>query len=271
MITERKTTLDSGLQEVRLRADFVLGETVSFIILGAMPESQKNDLLRRIQEGSPLFSALGTANLKALLEIGRTSKVAAGHTLFHMGDEPDRFFVIITGSARASAPSHDGRDLVLRLLTHGDVFGEIGVLDGGVRTADVVTTAPCELLVFERNRFKRYMLERPEVAIELVEVLAKRLRQTTELLTDNVFLGVPARLAKVLLGLARSNMPSEMGDGRIEIEFSQQELADMTGTSRVSINKQLRAWEELGLVGIKRRNLTIHDIQGLENFAEVCL
>lgn len=248
-----------------------MGELVAFIILNAMSESGENTLIRRIRERSALFAALGPANFEALLEIGRTTQVAAGHTLFHKGDPPDRFFVIIAGSAKASAPSHDGRDLVLRLLAPGDVFGEIGVLDGGVRTADVVTTTACELLVFERIRFKQYMLERPEVAIELVGVLAKRLRHTTELLTDNVFLAVPARLAKILLGLARERTPSAPENDRLEITLSQQELADMVGTSRVSINKQLRAWEDLGLVDIKRRHLTINDIDGLEDFIEVCL
>lgn len=236
-----------------------------------MTESKKNDLTRRIRKGSPLFASLGPANFEALIEIGRTTQIAAGHTLFHKGDEPDRFFVIITGSARASVPSHDGRDLVLRLLGPGDVFGEIGVLDGGVRTADVATTEVCELMVFERNNFKRYMLERPEVAIELVGVLAQRLRHTTELLTDNVFLGVPARLAKVLFGLAGGSTAPASEKHRVEITLSQQELANMTGSSRVSINKQLRAWEDLGLVDIKRRRLTIHDIDGLKYFTELCL
>jgi CRP-like cAMP-binding protein len=236
-----------------------------------MPESEKNTLIRLIRDSSPLFSRLESEHIGALLDIGRTTKVESGQMLFRKGDEPDRFFVIVTGSARAVVPSHDGRDLVLRLMGPGDVFGEIAALDGEARTADVITTEACELLIFERNRFKQYMLERPEVATELVAVLARRLRTTTELLTDNVFLGVPARLAKVLLGLARGRTPSGPEKDRIDIEYSQQELADMTGTSRVSINKQLRAWEDLGLVSIKRRLLTILDIEGLEDCAEVGL
>ncbi len=236
-----------------------------------MSDAAKEVLVRQIRESSPLFASMEPNSIADLLEIGRTTKVPSGHILFHKGDEPDRFFVLVKGSAKASAPSHDGRDLVLRLLSSGDVFGEIAVLDGGARTADVTTTEPCEVLIFERKRFNRFLLDHPEVAVELAGVLARRLRHTTELLSDNAFLGVPARLAKVLLSLARSSGGPADDEKRIEIELSQQELGEMVGTSRVSINKQLRDWEEQGLVGIKRRRLTILDIDRLEDFADMCL
>jgi CRP/FNR family cyclic AMP-dependent transcriptional regulator len=240
-------------------------------ILVRMSDAAKEALVQQIREGSPLFAAMSQENLATLLEIGRSTNVPAAQVLFHKGDEPDRFFVVVAGSARASAPSHDGRDLVVRLFAAGDICGEIAVLDGGARTADVTTTEPCELLVFERNRFNRYLIDHPEVTRELAGILARRLRQTTELLSDNAFLGVPARLAKVLLSLARSRGGASADDKVITIELSQQELAEMVGTSRVSINKQLREWEEQGLVEIKRRRLTIHDIGELEDFADVGL
>jgi CRP/FNR family cyclic AMP-dependent transcriptional regulator len=240
-------------------------------ILASMSDAANDALIRQVREGSPLFASIEQESLAALLEIGRTTKVPAGHVLFHKGDEPDRFFLIVAGAARASAPSHDGRDLVLRLFAAGDILGEIAVMDGGQRTGDVTTTKACELLVFERNRFNRYLHDHPDVALELVRILAQRLRHTTELLTDNVFLGVSARLAKVLLSLARNNADIMTDDEHITIELSQQELAELTGTSRVSINKQLREWEEQGLVEIKRRHLTIRDLDGLEDFADVCL
>ncbi len=236
-----------------------------------MSEAAKDALIRQIREGNALFARVDPESIADLLEIGRTTEVPAGHVLFHKGDEPDRFFVLVTGSARASAPSHDGRDLVVRLLTAGEIFGEIGVLDGMARTADVTTTEACELLVFERNRFNRYLLDHPEVALELARLLARRLRHTTELLSDNAFLGVPARLAKVLLSLARSGGDPNDVEQRIEIELSQQELGEMVGTSRVSINKQLREWEEQGLVKIRRRRLKILDFEGLEDFADMSL
>ena len=236
-----------------------------------MSNAARESLIRKVREGSPLFAALSSENLSQLLDIGRTTKVPAEELLFRKGDVPDRFFVIVTGSAKANAPSTDGRSLVVRLLGPGDIFGEIAVLDGGARTADVATSEPCELLIFERARFNRFLLDHPEMGIELLGVLARRLRLTTELLVDNVFLGVHVRLARVLIGLARSQSDINPGERQVTIELSQQEIADMAGTSRVSINKQLREWEELGLVEINRRRLTILDIDGLEDCAEVCL
>jgi CRP/FNR family cyclic AMP-dependent transcriptional regulator len=236
-----------------------------------MSNTARESLIHQVRENSPLFAALSSESLSQLLDMGRTTKVPAGQLLFRKGDEPDRFFVIVTGSAKASTPSTDGRSLVVRLLGPGDIFGEIAVLDGGARTADVATSKPCELLIFERARFKRYLLDHPEMGIELLGVLARRLRLTTELLVDNVFLGVQVRLARVLIGLARSQSDISPRESQITIELSQQEIAEMAGTSRVSINKQLREWEKLGLLEIKRRRLTILDIEGLEDCVEVCL
>ena len=236
-----------------------------------MSSTARESLIQKVREGSPLFAALSDEKLSQLLDIGRTTKVPAGQLLFRKGDDPDRFFVIVSGSAKANTPSTDGRSLVVRLFGPGDIFGEIAVLDGGARTADVATSEPCELLIFERTRFNRYLLEHPAMGIELLGVLARRLRHTTELLVDNVFLGVPVRLARVLIGLARSQSEISPHERQITIELSQQEIADMAGTSRVSINKQLREWEELGLLEIKRRRLTILDIDGLEDCVEVYL
>ena len=236
-----------------------------------MSNTARESLIHQVRENSPLFAALSSENLSQLLDMGRTTKVPAGQLLFRKGDEPDRFFVIVIGSAKASTPSTDGRSLVVRLLGPGDIFGEIAVLDGGARTADVATSEPCELLIFERTRFNRYLLDHPEMGIELLGVLARRLRLTTELLVDNVFLGVPVRLARVLIGLARNQSDISPGERQSTIELSQQEIADMAGTSRVSINKHLREWEELGLIEINRRRVTILDSDGLEDCAEVCL
>lgn len=128
----------------------------------------RDALKRRIREESTLFSTLNEREIDALLDIARVTQVGAKHRVFHKGNKADRFFALMRGRARVTTTSHDGRELVLRLLEPGDIFGEIAVLDGRDRTADVVTSEPCELLVIERNRFNAYLLERPEVDLKLM-------------------------------------------------------------------------------------------------------
>jgi len=226
-------------------------------------------LRQRIQETSPLFSSLEAGELEALLAIGRRTKVPGNHSLFQRGSAADRFFVLLSGRARVVFTAHDGRELVVRLLEPGDVFGEIAVLDGGERTATVSTTEPCELLVVERSRLRSHLIAHPELNLKLLSLLAARLRQTTELLTDNVFLDVATRLAKVLRALVQSHGKPTRSGTRIDLKISQQELADMTGTSRVSVNKQLMSWQEQGLLSTERRVVTVHDMSAMEALAGV--
>lgn len=167
--------------------------------------------------------------------------------------------------------AQDGRELVLRLLGPGDVFGEIAVLDGSERTADVTTTEASEVLVIERKRFLAYLRENSNIAVKLLGIMAAKLRDTTEQLSDNVFLDVSARLAKILLALA-SNYGEESASGRrIELKLSQQDLADMAGTSRVSVNKLMRGWQEQNIIHTEKRFITVHDLSALEEISGVYL
>jgi CRP-like cAMP-binding protein len=228
-------------------------------------------LRQLIRETSLLFSALTDAELEFLLDLGRTMDVPARQPLFYRGDDPDRFFLLIQGHAKVTTTAQDGRELVLRMLGPGDFFGEIAVLDGSERTADVTTTESSEVLVIERKRFLTYLREHPAVAVKLLGILAAKLRETTEQLSDNVFLDVSARLAKILLALANSYGEESDGGQRIELKLSQQDLADMAGTSRVSVNKLMRSWEDQRIVHTEKRFITIDDLSALEALTGVYL
>src|SRR5262249_10947893 len=141
----------------------------------------------------------------------------------------------------------------LNVIHGGEIFGEIALLDGGVRTADAIAMSDCDLLIIERRDFIPFVHDHPEVAVKLIEILCARLRQTTEHVEDLVFLDMPTRLAKLLLRL------TDQTGGALphKLSVTQREISQMIGTSRESINKQLRAWAQVNWVVLKRGKIVV--------------
>ena len=194
--------------------------------------------------GSALFGHLGDGERDRIESMGRTQRLAAGQEIFHKGDRPAAIYGLVEGEARVSAPSPDGRELTLRSLGPGDVFGEIGVFDRKPRSATVVAVQDVVLAVIDARDFRDYLRRHPDTALKLLELLARRLRTTTESLEDSAFLTISGRLARALLSLA-----TESREGCWVVEVSSQtDLARMVGTNRESVNRQLRAWVAAGVI-----------------------
>jgi len=143
---------------------------------------------------------------------------------------------------------------MFNLIPAGAIFGEIAVLDGLPRTADAMAMTDCELLAIERRDFLSLIRERPEFSLKLIEVLCRRLRQTTEHLEDMMFLDLRSRLAKALL---QRYEDVKSTSGRSKIALTQRNLGEMIGMSRESTNKQLRVWERQNVIAIERGGIVI--------------
>jgi CRP-like cAMP-binding protein len=163
---------------------------------------------------------------------------------------------------RISAPSELGKDAIFNLITPGEIFGEIALLDGGQRTADAVAIESCDLMVLERRDFIPLLREYPDIAMRLIEVLCHRLRRTTEQVEDVMFLGLSSRLAKALLYLHQRS-PNEAP--REAIRVTQREISQMIGVSRESANKQLRDWERRKWLKLERGGVVILAPRALAN------
>jgi len=172
-------------------------------------------------------------------------------------------FALCSGTVKISTPSADGKGAMFNLISEGAIFGEIAVLDGLPRTADAIALTDCELMVIERRDFVALIRERAEFAVKLIEVLCRRLRQTTDQLEDVMFLDLPGRLAKALLQAAKSAGPS----GGKKIALTQRNLSEMIGMSRESTNKQLRAWEKRKWIELQRGGIVILAPDALETIA----
>jgi CRP/FNR family cyclic AMP-dependent transcriptional regulator len=214
----------------------------------------------RLLRSHPFFSGLATQIVERLIPHALTRKVKKGTLLFRKGDMGTNLYAVCAGAVRVSAPSSQGKDAVFNLIVPGEIFGEIAFLDGGPRTADAVMIVSGELMVIERRDFLPLLQDYPELAVRLLEILCRRLRHTSELVEDVVFLGLEARLAKALLYLYEHSL----SEPPHELKVTQREISQLIGVSRESANKQLRSWQRKKWVKLERGGLSILSLDALK-------
>ena len=231
-----------------------------------MSRSHHTDL-RSLLKRVPNFFHLEERDLDALLAISATKELQPREVLFRKGAEGSQLFLILRGRVKVTTAGADGKELVLRIMDPGEVIGEIALLDGSPRSATITALEAVELLGIHRGDLLPFLHDHPAMAINLLESVAKRLRTLSELLEETTFLNVPSRLARKLLSLAHAYGRKGPAGLHIELGLSQQELGEMVGASRESVNKQMRAWTEDQVLSMDRRRITIYDESLLEKLA----
>jgi CRP/FNR family transcriptional regulator, cyclic AMP receptor protein len=208
------------------------------------------------------------------LRILAASTTAAHHkantTIFQKGEPGDSMMAVVRGRVKICAFSVEGKEFVLNIIDRGELFGEIALLDGQSRTADAVTLEDTDLLVLQRSRFVPFLTAHPELTARLFAVLCQRLRQTSEHLEDTLFREASSRTARAVLRLAATFGQQQPGKKavRLDIKLSQQQLGNLVGISRESVNKHLGEWSRAGYLAFEAGIITILDREALESLAE---
>jgi CRP-like cAMP-binding protein len=207
----------------------------------------------------PLFAALGPDAAESLEPSLSHVKVVRGDVIFNEGDDGDALFVIEDGKVKISRSAADGRENLLAVLGPGEMFGELSLFDPSPRTASAIAVTDGSLLQFPHDALRPWLAERPEVAPALLQALAQRLRRTNEALADLVFSDVPGRVAKTLLQLAdRFGQPDGAGI-RVTHDLTQEELAQLVGASRETVNKALADFASRGWLRLEGRAVLLLD------------
>jgi len=222
---------------------------------------------RAVLRRSALFAPLGDDEIDAILAHAMVTRYAEGDQIFAKGDPGNSMMAVLKGRIMISAPSTDGRQVVLTVFRDGDVFGEIALLDGKERTADATAMADCELLVVPRRELLSLLERRPEICISLLVVLCERLRRTNEQVEDLAFLDLEARIAKVLVRLAEENGESGAPARPVGVKISQRALGELVGGSRESVNKHLQDWKRSGIIDLGKGAIMIRDLKALAAYA----
>ena len=212
---------------------------------------------------APIFMGLDTSAADALRASMNLVKLRKGQSLFKEGDDGDHLFVVSSGKVKLGTKSVDGRENLLMILGPGDMFGELSLFDSGPRTATATAVTDSKLLALGQDKVIPWVKEHPEVSLQLLARLASRLRRTNEVVGDLVFSDVPGRVAKALIDLG-----VKFGDKRTEGLFvnhdlTQEELAQLVGASRETVNKALADFAQRGWLRLEARSVMILDYERL--------
>ncbi|GAB2471420.1 Crp/Fnr family transcriptional regulator [Xylanimonas ulmi] len=216
---------------------------------------------------APLFADMDDAESRTLLETMVPVELSRSDVLFREGEPGDRLYVIAQGKIKLGRRSSDGRENLLSVLGPGEMFGELSLFDPGPRTATASSVADSVVYELRHQALVAWVNQHPQVATHLLGALARRLRRTNETLADLVFSDVPGRVAKALLDLStRFGEPSEEGV-RVAHDLTQEELAQLVGASRETVNKALADFAGRGWVRREGRAVVLLDIDRLERRA----
>jgi CRP/FNR family cyclic AMP-dependent transcriptional regulator len=214
-----------------------------------------------------LFRGLEPPILEEILALSVTKRLQDGEVLFLRGEPGSGMYGILNGSVKITVSSPTGKELMLGVMGPGELFGEIALLDGGPRTANAVAVGSTKVLVIPHRQFRAFLTRRPELCLYFLNILCERIRTTNARLEDVAFLGLSARLAKVLLHFAAAHGVVGPHGTTIRRRLSQQALGQLVGSSRESVNKQLQAWRKAGWITMERGQITISQAERLERFA----
>jgi CRP-like cAMP-binding protein len=214
-----------------------------------------------------LFCELDDTALNALANRVVQRRYRKGNVVFVQGEQGDRCFAIVTGAVKISAYHSDGREAVLAILGPGDVFGELSPFDEAPRSADATAAEDAEVLSLDGDALREAIRHHPEIGLALLRVLSKRLRTANESFQDVAFFDVGGRLARKLAELATTHGVTHEGGVLIDMPVSQEQLAQMIGATRESVNKALATLTRRGLVKRAGKRYLVSDIDELRSRA----
>ncbi len=205
-----------------------------------------------------LFAELADEDVRGLMAVARRRTFRAGETIFHRDDPGQVLYLIKEGKVKISLISPDGQEISLVVFGKGEYFGEFALIDGLPRSADAIALEKVECYTLQRSDFQKAIMKNPQIAIQVMEVLSKRLRIADQMIEDLIFLDVYGRVAKKLLELADAHGVKVEDGIRIDVRLTQQELASMVGASRESVNKVMGYFTEKNFLSTDKHRITLH-------------
>ena len=208
--------------------------------MSATPCSLNPVVLRNL----PLFSGLDDVELDKLSKVASRKRVERGASVVRAGEVTDSLYILLSGRAKVTNTDEEGREIILAWLGPSEFFGEMGLLDGSPRSANVVAAEACELMFLSKDAFQRCLQDNFQVAQKLMKILVQRLREADRKIESLALLDVYGRVARLLLDM------SEDVDGLrvVKKKISKQDMAKMIGASREMVSKVMRDLEIRGYI-----------------------
>jgi CRP/FNR family transcriptional regulator, cyclic AMP receptor protein len=216
---------------------------------------------------TPLFEALSEEDASALRAGIINVHLDRGERLFAEGDAGDKLYIILEGKIKLTKAAPDGRENLLSVHGPGEMFGELSLFDPIPRTSSATAVTSARLAGLAHDDLRTWLSSRPEVAMHLLQALAQRLRRINEVKADLVFTDVPGRVAKALLDLAdRFGVLTPEGV-QVNHDLTQEELAQLVGASRETVNKALADFTARGWIQLAAKSVLVTDTDRLRKRA----
>jgi len=212
----------------------------------------------------PLFRGLTEGELDALARDLMQRRYRRGAIVFSQGDVGDGLYIIVDGHVSIQRQSLEGGELIVAVCEAGEYFGELALFDDEPRSATAVTMDACIVQFISRSAFRAFLRAHPEAMLTCIEYVIRQLRRCTDLVDEIALLDVHSRLARRLLRLADQGVIGSDDADTGMPRMTQQQLADMTGATRESVNKHLNALVDDGIIRLTHGHIEILSRAGLE-------
>ena len=215
----------------------------------------------------PLFAEFSDEDLTAIASLMQSRRYAKHAVLVYEGDPGDALFIVINGNVAVTRVSNDGKETILSILKEGDFFGEMGVLDASPRSATIKALRDAEVAILARKDFLDLLGKNTQMCLSLVGALSTRLRATNQAIQANAYQDIRTRLASLLINLERNFGEKVDGGGtRLTLRLTNQEMANMIGTTRETVNRMLNKFWDEKLIDMRTANIVVVDharLQGI--------
>lgn len=210
-----------------------------------------------------IFQGVDPNAVHHLVQEMQTVKYPRGTTIFEEGEPGDRLFIITSGKVKLARHAADGRENLLTVMGPSDMFGELSIFDPGPRTSSAICVTQVSAATMDSKMLRAWVGNHPEIAQQLLRVLARRLRRTNSALADLIFTDVPGRVAKTLLQLANRFGSQEGAALRVNHDLTQEEIAQLVGASRETVNKALATFAHRGWIRLEGKSVLILNTEAL--------
>jgi CRP/FNR family transcriptional regulator, cyclic AMP receptor protein len=216
---------------------------------------------------TPLFEALSDEDATALRRGIIDVQLDRGERLFSEGDAGDKLYIILAGKIKLTKAAPDGRENLLSVHGPGEMFGELSLFDPIPRTSSATAVTSARLAGLAHDDLRAWLSTRPEVAMHMLQALAQRLRRINDVKADLVFTDVPGRVAKALLDLAERFGVQTPEGLQVNHDLTQEELAQLVGASRETVNKALADFTARGWIQLAAKSVLVTDTDRLRKRA----
>ncbi len=207
----------------------------------------------------PIFSSLKEEHLNELLLIANKKQYRKNEIIFHEGDPGNVLFIIISGSVKIALNDSDGKESILNILCENDYFGEMSLVDGVFRSATVSAIEDTIAFLIHREKFINLIKEHTDIVLNMVAILCRRLRKTNEKVANLSFFDAYGKVAKILLDLIEVKGVKENNQIILDLPLSRQEMASMSGITRMTLSRILNEFQIRGCLKIEGKKITIFD------------